>query len=262
MSAEQAFGHPQNYRTTRAEYLGAFAVAAVAFLWHVDEVRWGPAILLFAYIDIIGYIPGLIAYHLSEDGRIHPVFHILYNVMHTWLSAGAVILLWVWLVGPEWALLVVPPAPVRRPRSAGQLRQAGRRAVRALRDRPPEGLPRRTAGTGAVHMTAARPDVLENISTYADHPSGFLAYNDDVEHFTSASVPGVISYRRRGSTVFVFGGPFAPAEHRAALLAEFQERVAGRRQRLVAVQVRAGDLDVFAAATGRSTSWAARTAST
>lgn len=108
MSAEQAFGHRQNYRTTRAEYLGVFAVAAVAFLWHIDEVRWGPAILLFAYIDIIGYIPGLIAYTLSKDGRIHPVFHVLYNVMHTWLSAGAVVLLWAWLVGPEWALLVVP----------------------------------------------------------------------------------------------------------------------------------------------------------
>ncbi|GHE48333.1 hypothetical protein [Streptomyces capitiformicae] len=108
MSAEQAFGHRQNYRTTRAEYLGVFAVAAVAFLWHIDEVRWGPAILLFVYIDVIGYIPGLIAYTLSRDGRIHPVFHILYNVMHTWLSAGLVILLWVWQLGPEWALLVVP----------------------------------------------------------------------------------------------------------------------------------------------------------
>ncbi|WP_327233368.1 DUF2156 domain-containing protein [Streptomyces sp. NBC_01317] len=95
-------------------------------------------------------------------------------------------------------------------------------------------------------MTAAQPDALENISTYADHPSGFLAYNDGVEHFTSASVPGVISYRRRGATVFVFGGPFAPAEHRGALLAEFQERVVGGRQQLVAVQVRAADLDVLA----------------
>ncbi|MFD5749813.1 hypothetical protein [Streptomyces sp. NPDC127033] len=108
MSAEQAFGHRQNYLTTRAEYLGVLAVAAVAFLWHLDEVRWGPAILLFLYIDLIGYIPGLIAYTLSEDGRIHPAFHILYNVMHTWLTAGAVVLLWAWLVRPEWALLMVP----------------------------------------------------------------------------------------------------------------------------------------------------------
>ncbi|MFB6890800.1 bifunctional lysylphosphatidylglycerol flippase/synthetase MprF [Kitasatospora sp. NPDC056327] len=96
-------------------------------------------------------------------------------------------------------------------------------------------------------MTATRPDALESICAYADHPSGFLAYNDGVEHFTSASVPGVIAHRRRGGTVFTFGGPFAPAEHRAALLAEFQQRVVGRR-RLVAAQVRAADLDVF---TGR-----------
>lgn len=97
-------------------------------------------------------------------------------------------------------------------------------------------------------MTAAPPDALESIAAYADHPSGYLAYNDGVEHFTSASVPGVIPYRRRGGTVFVFGGPFAPAEHRAALLADFQKRVVTGRQRLVAVQVRAADLDLFAGA--------------
>jgi hypothetical protein len=108
MSTEQAFGHRQNYLTTRAEYVGALAVAAVAFLWHIGEVRWGPAVLLFLYIDLIGYIPGLIAYLLSKDGRIHPGFHVLYNLMHTWLTAGPVVLLWAWLVRPEWALLVVP----------------------------------------------------------------------------------------------------------------------------------------------------------
>ncbi|MDX3311260.1 hypothetical protein ACWGH3_28505 [Streptomyces sp. NPDC054884] len=108
MSAERSFGRRQNYLTTRAEYLGAFTVAAAAFLWHIGEVRWGPAILLFVYIDLIGYIPGLIAYTYSDDGRIHRTFHVLYNVTHTWLSAGAVILLWAWLVRPEWALLAVP----------------------------------------------------------------------------------------------------------------------------------------------------------
>jgi hypothetical protein len=98
----------QNYRTTRAEYLGAFAVAAVAFLWHITSIRWAVAIGTFLYIDVIGYIPGLIAYLRSETGRIHPVFHHLYNLTHTWLSAGAVVLLWSALVRPEWALLAIP----------------------------------------------------------------------------------------------------------------------------------------------------------
>ncbi|MFE9423191.1 bifunctional lysylphosphatidylglycerol flippase/synthetase MprF [Kitasatospora sp. NPDC006697] len=95
-------------------------------------------------------------------------------------------------------------------------------------------------------MTAVQLDALASIAAYADHPSGFLAYNDGVEHFSTPSVPGVIAYRRRGGTVFTFGGPFAPAEHRAALLAEFRQRVVGARQRLVAAQVRAADLDLFA----------------
>ncbi len=108
MNAEQAFGLRQNYRTTRAEYIGVFAVASIAFLWHLGDIRWAVAVGLFLYIDLIGYIPGLIAYLRSETGRVHPVFHHLYNITHTWLTAGAVMLLWSWLVGPEWAMLTIP----------------------------------------------------------------------------------------------------------------------------------------------------------
>jgi hypothetical protein len=107
LSAEHAFGHGQNYRTTRAEYLGALVVASGAFLWHITDIHWAVAIGLFLYIDVIGYLPGLIAYLRSETGRIHPVFHHLYNLTHTLLSAGTVVLLWCLLVGPEWALLAI-----------------------------------------------------------------------------------------------------------------------------------------------------------
>ncbi|MFG2127156.1 bifunctional lysylphosphatidylglycerol flippase/synthetase MprF [Streptomyces sp. NPDC048751] len=94
-------------------------------------------------------------------------------------------------------------------------------------------------------MTVPRPAALDGLAAYADHPSGFLAYNDGVEHFTSDTVPGVVAHRRRGNSVFLFGGPFAPPEHRADLLAEFQARVAGSRRRLVAAQVRAADVELF-----------------
>jgi lysylphosphatidylglycerol synthetase-like protein (DUF2156 family) len=95
-------------------------------------------------------------------------------------------------------------------------------------------------------MTTPGPDTLDDIARYADHPSAFLACNDGVDHFTSASVPGVIAHRRRGGSVFLFGGPFAPAEHRGPLLDEFRERVAAPRSRLVAAQVRAADVPLFA----------------
>jgi lysylphosphatidylglycerol synthetase-like protein (DUF2156 family) len=99
-------------------------------------------------------------------------------------------------------------------------------------------------------MTQAPPEALELLRAHADHPSAFLAYNDDVEHFTVDSLPGVIAYRRRGRTVFIFGGPFAPVEHRKALLTAFVERamqIVGRHGRLVAAQVRPADVDLFAA---------------
>lgn len=101
------FGTPLNYRLTRAEYLVSFAFSAVLFIVHIQDIRWGPALLLFAYIDIIGYLPGLFV-HWWNRGDVPRVFYVLYNVMHSWITAGLVIAVWVWLVGPEWALLAVP----------------------------------------------------------------------------------------------------------------------------------------------------------
>ncbi|GAA3486010.1 membrane protein [Streptomyces cremeus] len=83
-------------------------VSAVLFFAHLDEVRWLPAIGLFLYIDLIGYLPGALAHHRSPDKRIPKVYYVLYNVMHSLVTQGLVVLAWIWLFGAEWALLVVP----------------------------------------------------------------------------------------------------------------------------------------------------------
>jgi hypothetical protein len=101
------FGTPLNYRLTRAEYFVTFALSAVLFVVHIQAIRWGPALLLFAYIDVIGYLPGLFV-HWRCRGDVPRVFYVLYNVMHSWITAGLVIAAWAWLVHPEWALLAVP----------------------------------------------------------------------------------------------------------------------------------------------------------
>lgn len=92
----------------RAEYGFGLVVCATLFLMHVGHVRWIPAIILFTYIDLIGYIPGMIAYHLSGHENISRIYYVLYNLMHSLVSQGIVIGLWIYIAGFEWALLAVP----------------------------------------------------------------------------------------------------------------------------------------------------------
>ncbi|MEU9031070.1 hypothetical protein [Streptomyces sp. NPDC048383] len=99
---------PVTFNLHRAEYLVAFAVTIGLILWHFTDIRWFAAIGLFLYIDLLGYIPGAIAYRRSPDGRIHKAYYVLYNTMHSLLSVALVGVLWMWLIGPEWALLALP----------------------------------------------------------------------------------------------------------------------------------------------------------
>jgi hypothetical protein len=92
----------------RAEYAAGLVIAIVLALLHLGDVRWLVFIGLFGYIDVIGYLPGAIAYRRSPDHRIHRAYYVLYNSMHSLVSAGLVAGLWCLLVRPEWALLALP----------------------------------------------------------------------------------------------------------------------------------------------------------
>lgn len=108
MDQLNTFESPTTSRLHRAEYLAGLAVATGFFVAHIGQVRWLPAIALFAYIDLIGYIPGAVAYRRSRNGNISKGYYVAYNFMHSLLTQGAVAALWIWLIGPEWALLVIP----------------------------------------------------------------------------------------------------------------------------------------------------------
>ncbi|MFE3325705.1 hypothetical protein [Streptomyces sp. NPDC059176] len=96
------------FRLLRLEYGVALVVCSALFLLHLSEVRWLPALVLFAYIDVIGYIPGAIAYRRSEDGRIPKVYYVLYNTMHSLVTQAVVLAAWAAVHGFEWAMLAVP----------------------------------------------------------------------------------------------------------------------------------------------------------
>ncbi|MEU8800811.1 hypothetical protein [Spirillospora sp. NPDC048819] len=108
MDIKNPYDSPVTFRLHRAEYLVGFALSIILILVHFTEIRWWVFIVLFAYIDLIGYIPGAIAFRRSEDKRISKVYYVLYNTMHSLITCAAVIGLWLWLAGPEWALLAIP----------------------------------------------------------------------------------------------------------------------------------------------------------
>lgn len=108
MDQANPFESRTTYRLHRAEYLVLFAVAVALFVVHIHQVRWLPAVLLFVYIDLIGYIPGAIAWHRSSTKRIHKIYYVLYNTMHSLITQSAVIALWGLFIGWEWALLAIP----------------------------------------------------------------------------------------------------------------------------------------------------------
>ncbi|WP_151483509.1 hypothetical protein [Streptomyces albicerus] len=107
MDTKNLFMTPVTARLVRAEYGLGLVVATALFFAHLDEVRWLPALALFVYIDLIGYIPGAIQYR-RHKGQLHKAYYVGYNVMHSLVTQGLVTLGWIWLWGFEWALLALP----------------------------------------------------------------------------------------------------------------------------------------------------------
>jgi hypothetical protein len=97
------------WRWMRTEHMALVAALSVLVLFHWREVAWGRFVVAFALIDLVGYLPGAIAYRRAGGGRIAPLYHHLYNVTHSYLVAGALVGLWAFLSGGvEWAMLAVP----------------------------------------------------------------------------------------------------------------------------------------------------------
>ncbi len=108
MDAVNRFDTRTTHLLMRLENLIALGVCLALFAIHLDEVRWLPAVLLFVYIDLIGYVPGALAFHRSPTKRIPKVYYVLYNTMHTFSTQFVVASIWVLVFGWEWALLAIP----------------------------------------------------------------------------------------------------------------------------------------------------------
>lgn len=108
MDAANTFQTPTTARVAQGESLGMLLVSAVLLVLHLGHVHWLLFAVLFLVIDVVGYLPGMIAYRRSPDGSIDRIYYLLYNVMHCYLTwtvlLGVATLVWGW----QWAFLAVP----------------------------------------------------------------------------------------------------------------------------------------------------------
>ena len=103
------FHTEETWRWVRAEHTALVLVLSALVALHAREVAWGRFLGAFVMIDLVGYLPGAIAFRRSGGGRIAPLYHHLYNVTHSYLTAGAAVWLWVLAAGGiEWAMLAIP----------------------------------------------------------------------------------------------------------------------------------------------------------
>ncbi|HKT93624.1 MAG TPA: hypothetical protein VJS18_15760 [Paraburkholderia sp.] len=108
MDQRNLFDTPATYRILRLENLAVLLVALALLVTHFAQVRWWAFVVLFVYIDVIGYLPGAIAYRRANGGQISKAYYLLYNSTHSLLSGLTVAGIWAVAVRPEWALLAIP----------------------------------------------------------------------------------------------------------------------------------------------------------
>jgi hypothetical protein len=109
MDTENRFHTNETWLWTRVEHLALMLVLILMVVLHAREVLWGRFVFAFVIIDVIGYVPGAIAYRRQGGGKIAPIYHHLYNVTHSLVTGGLAVALWTLATGtPEWAMLAIP----------------------------------------------------------------------------------------------------------------------------------------------------------
>lgn len=92
----------------RAEFGIGLAAATTLALMHLNEINWIQFVVLFAYIDVFGYLPGVLRHMRRPELPMPHRYYVLYNTMHSFVTTAVVAAIWVVTFGPVWALLALP----------------------------------------------------------------------------------------------------------------------------------------------------------
>jgi hypothetical protein len=109
MDIKNRFHTDSTFLLERLEHLLVVVICSALALQHWQEMGWVRFVIAFAVLDLIGYIPGAIAFRRHRGGRIPAIYHYLYNVTHSYLAAAVLVAIWAWAIGGlEWAMLAFP----------------------------------------------------------------------------------------------------------------------------------------------------------
>lgn len=109
MDVKNRFHTTETWALVRIEQCGLVVALSALVLAHASEVRWARFAVAFALIDLIGYIPGAVAWRRASAKKIAPLYHHLYNLTHSYITAAIICGLWAFIAGgPEWAMLAFP----------------------------------------------------------------------------------------------------------------------------------------------------------
>lgn len=109
MDIKNRYHTDSTYLHMRVEYIVIVIVCSALTLGHIHELHWWRFIAAFVIIDLIGYLPGAVAFTRHGHGRISPVYHHLYNITHSFLTAAVLVGVWAFTIhGFEWAMMAFP----------------------------------------------------------------------------------------------------------------------------------------------------------
>lgn len=95
-----------------------------------------------------------------------------------------------------------------------------------------------------ISLTAS--EVIDVLRRHANHPSAFLATNQETKHFSAPDVEGIIAYRCAGRRhVVMVSGVIAAPEQRAVLLDRFLAWAKKEGRKVIAVQVMREDAELL-----------------
>lgn len=253
MDTKNRFHTATTYWIVRAEHAVIAALCACLAMTHAGEVNWPRAFWAFWIIDLVGYLPGMLAFRRSTDGTIGRGYHHVYNFAHTYLVTGAGVAVWAYLHGGlEWAMLAVPfHLSIDRGIFGNTLKPT------QLSFEPREhsdDIVLRALGRGEKQETMTLEPIQNADASLSDeiltqvltHPSGYLALSKRNASFVIVGIPGFIAYRRQGKHLWIFGGVHASLRDAGGLLDRFLRFAAQQGLRVGAVQVPAHQIGLFA----------------
>lgn len=245
MDAVNTFETHNTKLMVRGEYLFLLIVCIGVTLYNWNDLRLIPFLILFGYIDIIGYLPGGIAYR-RLGGRVPTVFYYLYNGTHNFISAGLVALAWCYFVGPEWALMGIPIHLFGDRSLFGNAFKSRGFSFEPVKHPLFEKFEKAFSRSRLLYDRPMKKDkMILLMEKFGHHASLNLVFNKDTSIFCCPGINGFIPYRDDGSCLFIFSGVVAREEERAALLDKLLDFARKESRCVACVQLRNEQAKLF-----------------